>query len=290
MSVPQWLLKKMPEFVVFSRTNRIISSVNTVCRSAACPNILECFSNRHTAFMILGSSCTRNCAFCGVDHGTPLPVDSGEPARVAEAAKELGLSHVVVTSVSRDDLADGGALQFARTIEALHRAGGMTVEVLIPDFGGNNDSLRQVMDAEPHVIAHNLETVRRLQPVIRPRAGYERSLDIIRHVKVSDKRILAKSGLILGLGENDSEILAAMTDLREAGCDILTLGQYRQPGENQLPVPRFILEEGFEYWREEGMRLGFSHVFSGSYVRSSYRAGDVFQSDGGKPTWKTGGY
>lgn len=277
MSVPQWLLKKMPDFPGFSRTNRIIAGVNTVCRSAACPNILECFSNRHTAFMILGNSCTRNCAFCGVEHGTPLPVDPGEPARVSEAAKELGLAHVVVTSVSRDDLADGGALQFAQTIKALNQVSGMTVEVLIPDFGGNHDSLRRVVDAGPHVIAHNLETVRRLQPIIRPQAGYKRSLEILRQVKSLDKRIVTKSGLILGMGEEDGEILAAMTDLREVGCDILTLGQYRQPGKNQLPVPRFILEEGFAYWHEEGMRLGFSHVFSGSYVRSSYRAGEVFK-------------
>lgn len=276
MSVPGWLLKKMPEFAGFHQTNEIISGVNTVCRSANCPNIMECFSNRHTAFMILGDRCTRNCAFCSVEHGAPVPLDLGEPTNVSEAAKELGLSHAVVTSVSRDDLADGGAMQLARTVMALHQVGGMTVEVLIPDFGGNLHSLRRVVDAGPHVIAHNVETVRRLQPIIRPQAGYDRSLEILHQVKLLDKGILTKSGLILGLGEEDSEVLTAMTDLREAGCDILTLGQYRQPSENQLPVLRFILEEGFTYWREEGIRMGFSHVFSGSYVRSSYRAGEVF--------------
>lgn len=265
----------MPVYQDFFRTERALKLVNTVCKHAACPNRMECFGVGHAAFMILGSSCTRNCTFCNVRHALPEAVDEGEPERIASAARELALDHVVVTSVSRDDLADGGAAQFARTVTELRRQTRAVVEVLIPDFLGSIQALSIVVESGPDVIAHNLETVRQRQPAVRPQADYECSLGVLRQVKALNGRILTKSGLMFGVGETDTDVYTALTDLSDTGCDILTLGQYRQPSPAHLPVHRFILEEGFLYWQNFAYKLGFRRVFSGSYVRSSYRAGEI---------------
>ncbi len=275
MSYPQWLLKGMPNNADLNRTGRAIKGLHTVCESAACPNIFECFGARHLTFLILGSICTRKCAFCAVTHGIPTIVETEEVGRVVSAAVNLDLKHVVITSVTRDDLVDGGASHFAETVETLHQKTDAGIEVLIPDFDGNRSSLARVVRANPHVMGHNLETVRRLQGMIRPQAAYERSLSVLRTIKEINETILTKSGLMLGLGENDQEVLETMEDIRKTGCDILTLGQYRQPGYEQIPVQRFILEEGFNYLREKGLAMGFRRVIAGSYVRSSYRAGEI---------------
>lgn len=275
MSLPRWLLKTMPEYSQVAQTKQALAAVNTICHNASCPNIMECFSGKHAAFLILGDRCTRNCSFCNVRHAMPVTPDAAEPERVAQAAAKLGLKHVVITSVSRDDLTDGGAGQFVRTILALRHIPGATVEVLVPDFNGNEPSLLKVIEAGPDVLAHNLETVSRLQPFIRPQANYDRSLWVLRKTKEKNHRILIKSGLMLGLGETDSEILKTLADLKANGCDILTLGQYRQPSVEHLAVNRFVLDEGFAMFREEAEKMGFCKVFAGSYVRSSYRAGDI---------------
>lgn len=275
MPYPRWLIKKMPAFSEASRTARAIKGLNTVCESAACPNKYECFGAGHLTFLILGSICTRNCAFCAVQHGTPATVDEQEAEEIVAAARELKLKYIVITSVTRDDLPDGGALHFARTVEALRSGINSPLEILIPDFGGNYESLERVVRAKPHVIGHNLETVKRLQVKIRPHAGYQRSLNLLSKIKEINDKIITKSGLMLGLGESDDEVLEAMWDLRETGCEILTLGQYRQPGREQIPVQRLILEEGFEYFRKKGLAMGYGRVFAGSYVRSSYRAAEL---------------
>lgn len=275
MPFPQWLLKGMPNYRELHRTGRAITGLHTVCESAACPNICECFASGHLTFLILGSKCTRNCAFCAVTHGAPDPVKAEETERIVNAALRLDMKHVVITSVTRDDLVDGGALHYARTVKALQQQTRAGIEVLIPDFGGNYFSLEKVVMAKPDVIGHNLETVRRLQKMIRPHAGYESSLSVLRSIKEIDGNILTKSGLMLGLGEEDEEILETMQDVRETGCDVLTLGQYRQPGQEQIPVKRFMLEEGFEYLRSQGLAMGYQKVMAGSYVRSSYKAGEI---------------
>ncbi|WP_241422846.1 lipoyl synthase [Candidatus Contubernalis alkaliaceticus] len=275
MAVPKWLVKEIPNYHDFARTSHTVSSVETVCRHAACPNIMECFSRGCVTFLILGKNCTRNCKFCAVNHFTPLTVDSMEPERVAETVHKLNLSHAVVTSVSRDDLEDGGSKQFFLTIKAIRETTNASIEVLIPDFMGSFADLKRVVEAKPDVLAHNLETVQRLQLMIRPEADYRRSLELLRRVKEIDPKMLTKSGLILGMGEEDFEIEEALKDLRDAGCDILTLGQYRQPGIKQIPVHRFILEKGFKYWEEFAYNKNYKRVFSGTYVRSSYRSGEI---------------
>ena len=275
MPYPQWLLKEMPNNADLNRTGRAIKGLHTVCESAACPNISECFGARHLTFLILGSICTRNCVFCAVTHGVPTEVSIAEADQIVSAVIKLDLTYVVITSVTRDDLADGGAFHFARIVESLRKQTEAGIEVLIPDFSGCRLSLEQVVRAKPDVIGHNLETVKRLQNKIRPQAAYELSLSVLRTIKEMDGTILTKSGLMLGLGEKDAEIMETMQDIRETGCDVLTLGQYRQPGEEQIPVNRFILEEGFEYLRASGLAMGFKKVISGSYVRSSYGAGKI---------------
>lgn len=275
MTIPQWLVKEIPNYNDFARTSQAVSSVETVCRNAACPNIMECFSRGHVTFLILGKNCTRNCKFCAVDHFIPQGLDSLEPERVAETVNKLNLSHVVVTSVSRDDLEDGGSKQFALTIKAIRETSDASIEVLIPDFMGSLEDLRRVVEAKPDVLAHNLETVQRLQSMIRPEADYWRSLELLRRVKEINPKMLTKSGLILGMGEEDLEIEEALQDLKDTGCDILTLGQYRQPSTKQIPVNRFILEEGFKFWEEYAYNNNYKRVFSGTYVRSSYRAGEI---------------
>jgi len=271
--VPAWLLKKMPDYAGFSQTERILAGINTACVKTACPNILECFSRKQATFLILGDSCTRRCIFCSIRQAIPLPPDDREPERVAQAASRLRLSHVVVTSVTRDDLSDGGAAHFARTVNAVKRAVSAFTEVLIPDFRGSREALLRVAAAGPDIMAHNLETVRRLHPMVRPGACYARSLRVLREAKALG--FMIKSGLMLGLGETDEEVHEALADLREAGCDMVTLGQYRQPGPAQPPPARFVLEEGFAALRRVALQYGFRYVQSGSYVRSSYRAGEI---------------
>lgn len=248
--------------------------LHTVCESAACPNVGECWNQRTATFMILGNVCTRRCGFCAVSKGAPLEVDYDEPRRVAEAVAALGLDYAVITSVNRDDRKDGGALLFAMTIRAIReRVPHCKVEVLIPDFQGSQQALDIVLEAEPDVLNHNLETVRRLYRQVRLGARYERSLELLARAKQRKPHIPTKSGMMLGLGETRQEVLEALSDLRAHGVDIVTLGQYLRPSPKHLPVARFVPPEEFDEWKRLGETLGFAHVESGPLVRSSYHAG-----------------
>lgn len=250
--------------------------LHTVCQEAGCPNQWECFSAKTATFLIMGPSCTRSCRFCAVDHGPVHPLDPGEPIRVAATARQLGLTYVVITSVTRDDLSDGGARHFAEVIQTVRRliphAG---IEVLIPDFQGNPDALKTVLDAGPDVLNHNMETVPRLYPLVRPEAVYERSLSLIQQAGTNGPRIQTKSGLMLGMGETPDEVRQSLKDLRHAGCRILTLGQYLRPSSDHLPVARFIPPDEFDAWRIEALDMGFAQVASGPFVRSSYHAKEL---------------
>jgi lipoic acid synthetase len=253
--------------------------LHTVCQEAKCPNQYECFSSKTAAFLIMGPYCTRNCRFCSVQHGRPAALDEGEPERLAQTAAALGLKYVVVTSVTRDDLPDGGAGHFVQTITALRAAiPGVRVEVLIPDFQGNPDALESVLAAEPDVINHNIETVYRLYADVRPGAGYRRSLGVLQRSAASRKRIIVKSGLMLGLGENGEEIRQTLQDLLHAGCNLLTMGQYLQPSSAHLPVKRFVPPAEFDRWRQKALATGLQGVASGPFVRSSYHARDLYQT------------
>jgi lipoic acid synthetase len=247
--------------------------LHTVCQEARCPNIGECWGHRTATFMLLGDRCTRNCGFCAVTHGRPLAVDAGEPLRVAEAVARLGLRHVVVTSVNRDDLPDGGAAHFAATARALRRLlPACRIEVLVPDFQGNLASVAQVVASPIDVFNHNLETVPRLYRRVRAGARYERSLTVLHAAREGQAGLLTKSGLMLGLGETEEELLRVFSDLRAIGCDILTLGQYLRPSRDHLPVERYVPPEEFTDLRAEALALGFRHVEAGPLVRSSYHA------------------
>lgn len=279
---PRWLKRRLPTGPVYEEVRALLnnSRLHTVCQEARCPNLWECFS-RHTAtFLIMGPCCTRNCRFCNVTHAqSPAPPDSGEPVRVAQAVKDLGLRYVVITSVTRDDLADGGADLFARTIKEIRaRMPHTLMEVLIPDFQGNKHALRTVIEAHPHVLNHNLETVPRLYPRVRPEADYERSLLLLKRATHDQPSILTKSGLMLGLGEFPDEVEKTLQDLLDSGCSLLTLGQYLQPTREHLKVERFIPPEEFDGWKKAALEMGFSEVASGPLVRSSYRARDLYQS------------
>jgi lipoic acid synthetase len=272
--LPQWLIKRTPKAQNIRHLRSVINdpSIHTVCESAKCPNIGECYSKRTMTFMILGENCTRSCRFCAVQKGTPSPVDPSEHHRVAEAAKKLGLSYVVITSVTRDDLEDGGASQFAKTINEVRDA---RVEVLIPDFQGNADSLKKVVDAKPDVINHNVETVPKLYPQIRPQADYKRSLTLLKRVKDMDGNICTKSGLMVGLSESFEEVEGVLKDLFSAGVDIVTIGQYIPPSKDHAPVAEYIKPEIFDRYREFGIGYGLKEVFSGPFVRSSYHAAEI---------------
>jgi len=249
--------------------------LHTVCESAACPNVGECWNRRTATFMILGNVCTRRCGFCAVQKGAPLPVDYDEPRRVAEAVAALGLRYAVVTSVNRDDRKDGGAELFALTIEAIRaRVPGCRVEVLVPDFQGSHAAMRAVMDAHPDVLNHNTETVPRLYRQVRLGARYERSLEMLRYAKELSPETPVKSGLMLGLGETQEEVLGVMRDLRAHGVDILTLGQYLRPSPKHLPIVKYVTPEEFQEFRRAGSAMGFAHVEAGPLVRSSYHADD----------------
>ncbi|MCS7081857.1 MAG: lipoyl synthase [Bacteroidetes bacterium] len=270
---PDWLRVKLPYGGAYARVREIIDQhrLHTVCESARCPNIGECWGAGTATFMILGNICTRSCGFCAVITGRPTELDLEEPYRVAEAVRLMGLRHAVVTSVNRDELRDGGAAVFAMTIREIRRLNpNTTVEVLIPDFKGNWEALQLVLDERPDVLNHNMETIRRLYPQVRPQARYERSLELLRRAKEAD--LVTKSGIMVGLGESFEEVLALMDDLRAVGCDVLTIGQYLQPTKLHLPVVEYVHPEVFARYREEGLKRGFRHVESGPLVRSSYHA------------------
>ncbi len=274
--LPPWLKVKWPGGENYLQVKGLLrhASLNTVCEEAHCPNIGECFEARTATFLILGQVCTRNCGFCAVRTGHPSGLDTEEPARVAEAVHTLGLRHAVITSVTRDDLADGGAAIFAETIRHIRaQAPHCRVEVLIPDFGGSQAALQTVLDAHPDILNHNIETVPRLYPRVRPRADYRRSLELLRQARAqSSEASLAKSGIMVGLGETWDELTQVMDDLRKVGADVLTIGQYLSPSARHLPVVRFYTPEEFDLLRQEGERRGFAHVESGPLVRSSYHA------------------
>lgn len=279
MTKPPWLRKRLPPFQDLMKVKSILdgASLHTVCEEAHCPNLGECFCGGTATFLILGKVCTRNCGFCAVEHDVPAPLDESEPERVAQAVKEMGLRYVVVTSVTRDDLPDGGASHFARTIQATRILdSSIKVEVLIPDLAGNLSALKTVLGAVPDVLNHNVETVPRLYSRVRPQANYERSIMLLRRSKETDPRILTKSGFMLGLGESKEEVDALLGDLRQAGCDFLTIGQYLQPGADRLPVVRYIPPEEFEKYRMKGQEMGFKAVASGPFVRSSFHASQMF--------------
>jgi lipoic acid synthetase len=280
---PDWLRAPAPVGSNYRDLKSLVErlGLHTVCESAACPNVGECWNHRTATFMILGNVCTRRCGFCAVQKGAPLAVDYDEPRRVAEAVATLGLRYAVITSVNRDDRRDGGAELFALTIQAIReRVPGCKVEVLIPDFQGSRDAMRIVMDAEPEVLNHNTETVPRLYRQVRLGARYERSLEMLAYAKQSKPSIPTKSGLMLGLGETPDEVLAVMRDLRAHHVDILTLGQYLQPSARHLPVIRFVSPDEFAEFRKEGARMGFPHVEAGPLVRSSYHADDSHRASG----------
>jgi lipoic acid synthetase len=251
--------------------------LHTVCESALCPNIGECFSRGTATLLILGNICTRNCRFCGVQKGSPLPVDAEEPLNVLEAVERLDLRYVVITSVTRDDLADGGASHFAATIHGIREKRSQTsVEVLIPDFLGSTEALGAVIEARPQVINHNVETVPRLYGGVRPKADYGRSVELLYAVKERDPDIVTKSGLMVGLGETEQEITEVMSDLREAGCDLLTIGQYLQPSPGHFPVARYVHPDEFAEYAKTGSKMGFVEVASAPLVRSSFRAAELY--------------
>jgi lipoic acid synthetase len=274
--LPEWLRITLPTSASFARTRSLLDELklHTVCESAKCPNHWECWSKGTATFMIAGDRCTRACGFCAVSTAKPLALEADEPLRVAEATRRMRLRHIVITAVARDDLADGGANHFRRTIDMVRELNpGIVIEVLVPDFNDHDDSIETVLAANPHIFNHNLETVRRLTPDVRHRATYDRSLNVLRKVKARrGDTIYTKSGLMLGLGETEAELLTALRDLRAAGCDILTLGQYLQPTLKHLPVVAFVTPERFAHFKGCAKEMGFLHVASGPMVRSSYHA------------------
>jgi lipoic acid synthetase len=279
---PPWLTVRAPGGPGFTATRTIVRSLglHTVCEEAQCPNLGECWGHKTATFMLLGDTCTRNCSFCAVTHGRPLTVDAEEPRRVAEAVAALGLQHVVVTSVNRDDLSDGGAAHFAATVTALREmAPGCRVEVLVPDFQGRLASVETVLAAGVDVFNHNTETVPRLYRRVRPGAGYARSLSVLAHAAVTGRGCLTKTGLMLGVGETVDEVVDVMRDLRQVRCDILTLGQYLRPSKDHLPIERYVTPAEFDELGDVARGLGFRHVESGPLVRSSYHAWAHVQAD-----------
>lgn len=277
---PEWLKVRFPAGPQYARIDRYHreQALYSVCRSAACPNQGECWSRGTATFMILGDRCTRGCNFCNVRSDIPLPPDAEEPGKVAAAISELGLKHAVVTSVTRDDLPDGGARHFSQLVEEIRRAApGCRIELLIPDLAGNNEALATILATAPDVLGHNLETVARLYPAVRQGADYRRSLALLENARQLAPRIPTKSGIMLGLGESPEELGAALRDLRQVGCSLLTLGQYLAPTAKHHPVARFIPPEEFAQWRETALSLGFSHVEAGPLVRSSYHAEEQFE-------------
>jgi len=278
---PEWLKLGVLEPAILNRATKLSRDLklHTVCESARCPNRTECFAEGTATFMILGNICTRNCTFCAVKHGKPQAPDPQEPDHIVQAVARLDLRYVVITSVTRDDLPDGGSSQFAQTIRALHKYGpSIAVEVLIPDFQGSASALQTVVNASPAVLNHNVETVPRLYSEVRPQAEYGRSLDVLRRARLLDGNLLTKSGFMLGLGESREEVIEVMADLRQAGCDLLTIGQYLQPSLEHHKLVRYIPPEEFEEYQIVGEKLGFVSVVSGPLVRSSFHAAEMYVS------------
>jgi lipoyl synthase len=274
-TLPEWLTKRVPSPDTVREVEGMMrdAHLHTVCESARCPNLGECWSKKTATFMILGDVCTRSCGFCAIKVGKPLDVDSREPARVAETAKAMGLKHIVVTSVARDELPDEGATQFAETIKSLrHEIPNAIVEVLTPDFKGKRWCVKIVVDAQPDIYNHNIETVERLTPAVRVGARYRRTLEVLQSVKQMDPRVYTKSGLMLGLGETKEEVVQTMRDLRQAGVDALTIGQYLRPTMRHLAVEEYIHPDVFAEYERTGMEMGFLFVASGPFIRSSYNA------------------
>src|SRR5580765_49349 len=274
--LPEWLRIRLPTTESFARTRSLLDELklHTVCESARCPNHFECWSKGTATFMIAGDRCTRACGFCAVTTAKPFPLEADEPQRVAEATRRMRLRHVVITAVARDDLRDGGAEHFRRTIESVRALNPeIVIEVLVPDFNDSDSAIDAVLSVRPHIFNHNLETVRRLTPSVRSRATYDRSLSVLQKAKAkAGEAIHTKSGIMLGLGETEDELFAALQDLRRVGCDILTLGQYLQPTLKHLAVKEFVTPEKFHEYGERAREMGFVHVASGPMVRSSYHA------------------
>jgi len=291
---PEWLKLSTLEPTILNEATKLTRSLklHTVCESARCPNRTECFSEGTATFMILGNVCTRNCTFCAVKHGNPQPPDPQEADHVVQAVDRLSLRYVVVTSVTRDDLSDGGSSQFAQIIRAIHEYdSNVAVEVLVPDFQGSASALKTVVDASPAVLNHNIETVPRLYSEVRPQAEYRRSLELLSQARLLDNSLLTKSGLMLGLGESREEVIQVMADLRQAGCDLLTIGQYLQPSLEHHKLVRYVRPEEFEEYQIVGKKLGVASVVSDSLVRSSFHASEMYISaiqkskHGPQPVW-----
>jgi len=270
---PDWLRVKLPAGENYRHVRTIVDThkLHTICQSGNCPNMGECWGEGTATFMILGNICTRSCGFCSVATGKPGAVDFGEPERVAQSVKLMGVKHCVITSVDRDDLKDGGSVIWAQTVNAIRKISpGTTLETLIPDFHGNHENIQRIIDVKPEVVSHNLETVRRLTKQVRVQAKYDRSLLVLKYLKEAGLR--TKSGVMLGLGETEEEIIETMNDLKTIGLDVLTLGQYLQPTKQHLPVIEFVHPEKFIQYRKTGLEMGFKYVESGPLVRSSYHA------------------
>ncbi|BAQ59737.1 lipoate synthase [Geminocystis sp. NIES-3708] len=276
---PDWLRVKAPQIERVGNVKDILRdlNLNTVCEEASCPNIGECFNAGTATFLIMGPACTRACPYCDIDFDkTPKELDTTEPLRLAEAVKRLNLNHVVITSVNRDDLSDGGASQFVNCIMQTRKLSpNTTIEVLIPDLCGNWNALESILQAQPEVLNHNTETISRLYRKVRPQGEYERSLELLKKTREISSKTYTKSGIMVGLGETDSEVKQVMKDLREVDCDILTIGQYLQPSQHHLPVKEFVTPTQFQLWAEYGERLGFLQVVSSPLTRSSYHAEEV---------------
>lgn len=276
---PDWLKVRYNQEAV-AEVAKLLGELklNTVCKEANCPNLGECYRKHTATFMILGNQCTRNCRFCNVTPGKPLPPDPDEPQNVAAAAKKLGLRHVVLTCPTRDDLPDGGADQFAKTVKAIRETcPGVTVETLISDMKFNTDALDVVIAAHPEVLNHNVETVRELQHNVRPQADYQRSLDVLKYCKEKDPTLLTKTGFMVGLGETDEQIDRLMDDVLAVGCDILTIGQYLQPSAEHYPLARYATPEDFDRYKQMALRKGFQYVASAPLARSSYKAWEALE-------------
>ena len=277
---PDWLKVRIGGGENYSKVKTLLRSakLHTICEEAKCPNIAECFGSGTAVFLILGNICTRDCRYCNVTHGTPGSLNDNEPQDIAESVKTLGLKYVVVTSVTRDDLPDGGASVFYETVQAIRRINQEChIEVLIPDFKGDDTAIQKVIDAAPDVINHNIEVVEDLFPLMRPQGDYQRSLDVLKTLKTKQRAIPTKSGLMIGLGESTEQIHATLRDLRDAGVDFLTIGQYLQPTRNHALVKKYYTPEEFLELKTTALKLGFAHVESGPLVRSSYHAQNAFQ-------------
>lgn len=283
---PSWLHRKLPKGSNLWETGKVLQSkrLHTVCEEAKCPNLLECWSKKTATFLVMGKECSRSCGFCDIDFSKkPKPLEEDEPQRIAESVKELGLKHVVITMVARDDLPDGGAAHLTKVVAAVRTNGpGTTIELLTSDFEGNLSALDTVLASKPEIFNHNIETVRNLTPKVRHKATYDRTLNVLKHARHAPGRHFVKSGIMVGLGESCDEVLATIRDLRDVGCDIITIGQYLQPNRLKLGVKAFIHPDTFEKYAQYGREIGVKHMYSGPFVRSSYNASLVFQNAQGQ--------